>query len=233
MPTTRNGETLLDVGCGSGAFSIGASLRGYRSLGMSWDERNQKVAKQRASLCKANQASVEIFDVRNLDKRSDLANNFDIVVCVENIEHIMDDAKLMRDISACLKPGGFLLLTAPFNFYRPLSKHDIGPFSRIEDGGHVRRGYTAVMLKELCDQAGLCVDRVESCSGFLSQKITWLQRWVADSFGTVAGWASILPVRPLPIIFDVLIRRLFRWPDYSICLVAYKPRFHSSVKRVL
>ena len=44
LPNTKNGDTLLDIGCGTGAFSVGAALRGYESLGLSWDERNQRVA---------------------------------------------------------------------------------------------------------------------------------------------------------------------------------------------
>ena len=43
---SRNQEALIDIGCGSGAFSIGAALRGYNSLGLSWDERNQQVAEK-------------------------------------------------------------------------------------------------------------------------------------------------------------------------------------------
>ena len=31
---THNNEKLLDVGCGSGAFSIGAAKRGYKALGL-------------------------------------------------------------------------------------------------------------------------------------------------------------------------------------------------------
>jgi SAM-dependent methyltransferase len=224
LPVTSNGEKLLDVGCGSGAFSIGAARRGYKSLGLSWDKRNQSVATERASLCNAEQAAFEVCDVRNLHERQDLKSEFDVVLCLENMEHVMDDARLMRAISGCLKPGGFLLFTAPFQFYRPLNKRDRGPFSRIEDGGHVRPGYTFCMLEELCTQAGLRVELVESCSGFFSQKITALQRWIDKPFGGMTAWVCVLPLRPLPILLDSLVHKLFAWPNYSICLVAYKPR---------
>src|SRR4051812_5913682 len=63
---THNHERLLDVGCGSGAFTIGTARRGYSSLGLSWDERNQSIAEERAAISGATSASFEICDVRRL-----------------------------------------------------------------------------------------------------------------------------------------------------------------------
>src|SRR5215469_14254232 len=99
LPLVATGSRrLLDVGCGTGAFTIGAARRGYRALGLSWDERNQRVAGERAVLCKAPLAEFEIQDVRHLDQRSDLRENFDVVLCCENIEHILNDQKLVLDM---------------------------------------------------------------------------------------------------------------------------------------
>src|SRR5947209_3905387 len=63
---------VLDVGCGTGAFSIGLSGMGYNALGLSWDERNQTVARERAKMCNADKATFEIQDVRTLDQRREL-----------------------------------------------------------------------------------------------------------------------------------------------------------------
>jgi 2-polyprenyl-3-methyl-5-hydroxy-6-metoxy-1,4-benzoquinol methylase len=132
----------LDVGCGSGAFTIGAARMGYDALGLSWDRRNQMVAAERAAIAKAQGAHFDVCDVRHLGERRDLLGKFDVVVCLETIEHILDDYKLVVDIRMCLKPGGVLLLTTPNREFRaigPLS--DDGHLSVVEDGGHVRRGY--------------------------------------------------------------------------------------------
>ncbi len=223
LPQTRNGEALLDVGCGTGAFSIGAALRGYQALGLSWDERNQRLAGERAGACNADSARFEVLDVRNLHERRDLLETFDVAICFEIVEHIMDDRKLIRDIAACLKPGGRLLLTTPYLLYRPITAADKGPFSRVEDGGHVRRGYIRAMLEELCAEAKLVPEGISYCGGLLSQKVTLVLR-ASSRIHPLLGWAIVLPLRVLPPLFDWLITPLIRWPHFSICLEAYKPR---------
>lgn len=224
LPVTKNGEKLIDVGCGSGTFSIGAARRGYETLGVDWNEQGRTVAEKRAKICKAQSAKFEVLDVRNLDTRDDLVGKFDIVINLENIEHIIDDRKLIQNISSCLKPGGYLLLSTPYLHYRPLSFEDSGPFPEIEDGGHVRRGYSKAMLEELCKQSGLIPEEISFCSGYLSQKITTVQR-VISRIHPLLGWAFILPLRVIPPVFDRLVTNLVGWPYYSICLKAYKPRF--------
>jgi len=223
LPKTRNDEHLLYVVCGTGACSIGAALRGYRALGLSWDERNQSVAKERATYCKASSAQFEVLDIRELDRRADLVGSFDVVICLETIEHVMEDLKLTRTMARCMKPGGRLLLTTPYLLYHAISAGDMGPFSAVEDGWHVRRGYSKVMLEELCEHSGLKVERVSYCSGYVSQKVAAVMRRLS-AINVVLAWAFILPLRVLPPLLDPIITVLLGWPHYSICVEAYKPR---------
>lgn len=220
-PVTTGSQDLLDVGCGTGAFTIGAARRGYRSLGLSWDKRNQTVAAQRAVMCKATLARFDVKDVRNLDRCTNLFERFDVVVCAETIEHILNDQKLMIDIAHCLKGNGQLLLTTPNYHFIPMTKLD-GILSLVEDGGHVRRGYTPEMLEKLCERAGLQVRKIGYCSGYFSQKLTGLLR-VASRLHHLLGWAIVLPLRVLPPILDPVFSRMFRYPGFSITLIASKP----------
>jgi SAM-dependent methyltransferase len=224
LPRNGQGQLLCDVGCGTGTFTIGAAQRGYTAVGLSWDERNQRVAAERAAMCGATTSSFEVLDVRRLDSRADFRGLFDVIVCAEVIEHIADDGKLMRDMAACLKPGGRLLLTTPYEHYRAITPSDEGPFIMDrQDGWHVRRGYTETRLRELCQNAGLAVDEFSYCSGILSQKITYLLRVLARIHRLV-GLAAILPLRVLPPLFDRWLTTSLRWPFYSICLEAHRPK---------
>ena len=79
------------------------------------------------------------------------------------------------------------------------------------------------MIEELCNQANIMVDNISYCSGFMSQKITFIQRVVSEVH-PLLGWATILPLRFMPPLFDRFVTSLLRWLYYLICLEAYKPR---------
>ncbi|MBF0154301.1 MAG: methyltransferase domain-containing protein [Magnetococcales bacterium] len=223
LPRCTGELRLIDVGCGNGAFSIGAARLGYHALGLSWDQRSLDVANERSRICHAPRANFEIQDIRFLAERTDLHQQFDTAICLEAIEHVLDDRRLMGAVADCLKPGGRLLLTTPFLNYRAISPSDDGPFCVTEDGWHVRRGYSKAMLLELCQHAGLVAEEISYCSGLLSQKLTWLMRTLAHIHPLLA-WAVTLPLRIVPPWLDPLLAFLTGWPPFSICLVAYKPR---------
>jgi cyclopropane fatty-acyl-phospholipid synthase-like methyltransferase len=210
---------LLDVGCGSGAFTIGAALRKFDALGLSWDKPDTDKAINRAALSGADKASFQICDVRYLDREKELVESFDYVLCTENIEHIINDQKLMDDMTRCLNPGGKLLLTTPnFDFKPMYGDTKFVTMPEVEHGWHVRVGYTPQDLKRLCGQSGLSVDEISYCGGFFSQKITSLQRFIAAKTNLRVAWLLTLPMRVLPILAD----RFIPYTGYSICLVATK-----------
>jgi SAM-dependent methyltransferase len=175
-------------------------------------------------MCKARAATFEIADVRELDKHPELLNRFDVVICLENIEHILDDRKLVTDMFACLRPGGRLLLTTPYFYNVAIDKWDRGPYTKVEDGGHVRRGYTRTMLEELCTIAGFQVEKFSFCGGYLSQMTTRLMRFLSQA-NPLLGWCVVLPLRVFPPLLDWLLTPILNYPSQSICLEAYKPRY--------
>ena len=223
LPKTNENWTLLDVGCGSGAFTLKASSLGYTSRGLTWDKISAKKCSTRAKRFSVKNCKFDIFDARNLNDY--IHDEFDVIINTENIEHIIDDLSLFHAMFAKLKRGGFLLLTTPNFYYKSITDSDNGPFRKVEDGWHVRRGYSREMLKELCIKSGFKIEDISYCSGFFSQKVTLLIRMFNEIFGVRISWLITFPLRILPILFDNIISKISNYENYSICLVAYKPRF--------
>lgn len=226
LPLTNNKERLLDVGCGTGAFTINADKRGYHCLALTWDEKDTKIAESRAADCNAVKSKFRVVDVRKLDLEGDLFGQFDVVLCCENIEHIIDDRKLMKDLYNTLKPGGRLLLTTPWYKYNPITLQDAGPFLSEETGWHVRRGYTRCMLEELAIQAGFQIEEIDYNVGWLSQKTIFIFQKL--KFMLPVAWIAVLPLRFIVHTIDRPFTRFFNLKFFSICMEAYKPRFEAT-----
>lgn len=210
--------SLIDVGCGNGWLAINCSSLGYRTLGIGWEGPDLAKARKRATAL-GSEARFEVQDVRTLSARYDLKECFDIATCFETIEHVIDDEGLMRSLASILRPGGQLILTTPSQDYIPMDSGDAGPFSEVEDGGHVRKGYTSERLGYLAEQAGLEVTEIGFCSGWSSQKVTTLLRDLNRCFGYGLAWALTLPLRLIPPLLD---SREQAHPPYSICMLATK-----------
>jgi len=220
LPKSDGTRKLLDVGCGSGTFTNASARRGYTATGVSFNVAQNDKARARAEWTGAS-ANYRDHDIRALDKLSDFRGDFDIIICTETIEHILNDQKLMTDIAGCLKPGGRLLMTAPYEYYKAITPEDDGPFSTVEDGGHVRRGYTEESYRQLADAAGLQIKEFGFCSGYVSQFLTKILRKLSALHYGV-GWLLILPFRVLPPVLDPIISLTGWWPAYSITLIATK-----------
>jgi SAM-dependent methyltransferase len=213
-----SGKRLLDAGCGNGWLAANASRRGFQVLGLGWADSDLERARRRCQSF-GLPAEFEVQDLRGLDARKGLYDQFDTVVCSETIEHILDDQHLMRSLARVLRPGGRLLLTTPNVNFTPIGG-DVR-VETVENGGHVRKGYGADDLKKLCDCADLDVVEMNGCSGHASQLLAMVLRSLAARMGYPAAWALTLPLRVVPLVlpFETLAR-----PHYSICLYASKAR---------
>ena len=96
-----SGLRVLDVGCGGGILSEALAERGASVLGIDLAES----ALQAAEAHRAGQAvEYRLESSRETAARGEV---FDVVTCMEMLEHVADPAAVLHDIHALLKPGGW------------------------------------------------------------------------------------------------------------------------------
>jgi SAM-dependent methyltransferase len=213
----------LDAGSGSGAFAIYAAKLGNRVTAISFDRRNNAVAGRRAATVGVTDLELLEGDLRLLDEMAPELGEFDQVICLETIEHLMDDRKLVADLSALLRPGGQILLTTPNLDHRPTYK-ELERYTWKEDGGHVRYGYRHDVLRELFEGAGLRIEHENHVGGVLSQWFSSLMGWMVLRLRLplLGAWAMTFPLRILRPI-DTPLTKLIRYPFVSVAVVGRKP----------
>ena len=209
----------LDAGCGSGAFSLYAARRGNRVLGLSFDRENHDKACRRAAMLKLENVEFRVGDLRRLDQFGAELGTFDQILCLETIEHILDDQKLVTDLAARLNPGGRLLMTTPYKHYKPLLGDRL---SEAEDGGHVRYGYTRAELEALFTAAGLELQSEQYLSGWVTQRLINTFRRLGRISSPLA-WACTLPLRAGQVL-DRALTNALAYPYLSVAVVGVKRR---------
>ena len=100
-----SGKRLLDVGCGGGLLSEAMAERGARVTGIDLGEAALAAAKAHLSVSghavEYRRASVE-------EMAGALPGSFEVVTCLELLEHVPDPASVVRACAALLAPGGDL-----------------------------------------------------------------------------------------------------------------------------
>lgn len=101
-------KRILDVGCGGGLLSESLSRKGGLVTGIDISESLIKVADDHAQQANMNInyhcATIENFSTEH-------KNSFDVIVCMELIEHVPDPESIIDSCMYLIKPGGLLFLS--------------------------------------------------------------------------------------------------------------------------
>lgn len=100
------GKKLLDVGCGGGIFAEAMAERGAKVTAVDPSQQLINLAQQHS---KQRQLKIDYIccDTQELLRQTSLQQSFDIVSCLEVLEHVDSPSSLVQDCATLLSPGGW------------------------------------------------------------------------------------------------------------------------------
>ena len=154
------GKEVLDLGCAGGFMAEAIAKRGARVTGIDPAQKAVEIAKSHAE---SERLSIK-YDVGVGENLPYADQTFDIVVCVDVLEHVLDLNRVIDEIARVLKPGGYLA-------YDTINRTRLARFATItlaEDIlGILPRGthdpnlfIKSSELKSVMETAGLTVDPI-------------------------------------------------------------------------
>ena len=103
------GKHILDVGCGGGILTDSMARKGADVLGIDLASKALRVAQLHA--LEAQTPNVRYREVSVEALASEQPGSFDVVTCMEMLEHVPDPASVVRACAELVKPGGWVFFS--------------------------------------------------------------------------------------------------------------------------
>jgi 2-polyprenyl-6-hydroxyphenyl methylase/3-demethylubiquinone-9 3-methyltransferase len=104
-----DGKVALDVGCGGGILADSMARKGAEVLGVDLSQKALKVAQLHA--LEAQTPNIKYREVSAEALAADLPGHFDVVTCMEMLEHVPDPASIVHACATLVKPGGWVFFS--------------------------------------------------------------------------------------------------------------------------
>lgn len=103
------GLRVLDVGCGGGILADAMARKGAEVLGIDLASKALKVAQLHA--LEAQTAGVEYREISAEALAVEQPGTFDVVTCMEMLEHVPDPSLVVKACAILVKPGGHVFFS--------------------------------------------------------------------------------------------------------------------------
>jgi 2-polyprenyl-6-hydroxyphenyl methylase/3-demethylubiquinone-9 3-methyltransferase len=102
------GKNVIDVGCGGGILAESMAARGAQVTGIDLSEKALKIA--RLHLLESGQ-HVQYRHIAAEDMAAETPATYDVVTCMEMLEHVPDPASIVTACAQMVKPGGHVFFS--------------------------------------------------------------------------------------------------------------------------
>jgi ubiquinone/menaquinone biosynthesis C-methylase UbiE len=141
------------------------------------------------------------WDTTRIDIVSDIvsipvdSDTFDVVLCTEVLEHLPDALSALVELARITKPGGLIILTAPF-----CSFTHFAPF-------HFSTGFSSYWYKKHLTDLGFTIEIMDANGGwfdFMAQEIYRLP-WIGKTYSSrLLGWITFFFSLPLLLLIKLM-----------------------------
>ena len=106
---TLDGQQVLDVGCGGGILADSMARQGAQVIGIDLADKALRVA--RLHTLEAGTPNVQYREISAEDLAAERPGSFDVVTCMEMLEHVPDPSSVVQACAALAKPGGWVFFS--------------------------------------------------------------------------------------------------------------------------
>ena len=159
------GRKVVDIGCGGGILAESMAKKGARVTGIDLSEKALKVADLHSL---ESGVEVRYQKIAAEDMAAAEAGQYDIVTCMEMLEHVPDPAAIVKAAAALVKPGGQVFFStlnrnAKAYLYAVLGAEYL--LRMLPKGTHdYAKFITPAELSQYIRQAGLQLDGLKGLS---------------------------------------------------------------------
>jgi SAM-dependent methyltransferase len=188
------GLTIVDVGCGTGA-----TMKAVEDLGMPIG-----IDRSRQALHYCHRRGLRRLAVATAEALPMGSETADVVLALDLLEHVRDDAAAVRELVRVLRRGGLLVVTVPA-VPELWSEHD-------EALDHIRR-YRGRRLRRILTEAGVGIEKLTPVITLLLLPIAALRllQRVLPRRREAPETAFIIPPRPVNRLLIALLRLERLW----------------------
>jgi SAM-dependent methyltransferase len=202
------GDEVLEIGAGIG--NLTGRLMSRRTQYVAAEKDPLHLHALRNRFLRTPNVAVQRIDPEAPGDLAGLENCFDTVLCVNVLETLDDDGRVVESLAATVRPGGTLLVLVP---------NVPGVYGSVDRKmGHKRR-YSEAAVRELLAAHGLAVETVDSFN-----KVALLPWWAYGKlFGAGSISKAVLKIFDKSVWFWRRLDVLMPWPGLSLIVVGRKP----------
>ena len=210
-------KRILDIGCGHGyaLFWLARRFPSARLEGVEIDPVQVSECQQAAEAQGYSHLKFKIGTFQEISEEG----AYDLIISIDVLEHVPDDAGMLLKMASLLHPGGAALIHVPLR--HQLQRRIFSVYGKHSVHDHVRDEYLPDEIRTKVEQAGLTVVKLEYGFGVWGELSFELNNlfWTNRALRTITAMLTL----PVSLVSGYIDARSKPARGNSILIVARRP----------